>query len=174
MFKLSFLSALLISVLLATSASAKKCTSDEQHRAFNIKSLQTEFMVYALSCKQNILYNNFVTNFQGYLVNQDKVIKSYFSNNSDTKNKFMTSLANRSSKRTLMQPIKEYCSSIKPVFSYAVENNKKSLLMLAEQDRFATLHNIEPCNKKEVASNTNILNINKFSGKMKSLFNFSN
>lgn len=174
MFKHTFCSVLFVSWLLATSASAASCTSDEQHRAFNVKSLQTEFMVYALSCKQNVLYNDFVTNFQGYLVNQDKVIKAYFSNNTDTKNKFMTSLANRSSERTLLQPIKEYCSSITPVFSYAVENNKESLLQLAEQDRFATLHNIEPCNKKEVASNANFLNINKFSGTMKSLFDFTN
>jgi hypothetical protein len=67
-------------LLAASTAAAEKprCVKDEVLTSFEIRMLQTELVVGALSCKLTPRYNEFVTEHRPELMKAHKVLLRYF------------------------------------------------------------------------------------------------
>ena len=119
MTKLLFLS--LVFVFFATSALAYPCAKPEEMEAIRIRALQTELMMAGLSCNGKKHYNRFVKNNRTELKHYAKSMRGYFernfSGNAETEmDQFITKLANDSSKRSLKNGAKSFCSDANTLF----------------------------------------------------------
>lgn len=86
----------------ATAANASDCPSRNESSALFVRSLQTELMVAALSCKAREDYNAFAVQFRDTLVQNGKQMKAYFSRRYGGSgryelDRFITALANEAS-----------------------------------------------------------------------------
>ena len=72
-------SAVLAAGLLMSQVAAAQCVRPADVTALDVAGLKTKLMVTALTCNADTRYNDFVTKYRPELVNQDKVLSSYFS-----------------------------------------------------------------------------------------------
>ena len=111
MVKLS-ISALVIAIALGGSAAAAPtCFNKKEHRASQVRQLQTELMVAALSCKSPhhdfaSRYNSFVRKFGANLVDNAETLRGYFSRaygkrHAKQFDSYITALANDASRRSM-------------------------------------------------------------------------
>jgi len=63
---------------LAGSAGAVICADQVERESLNVRQLQTQLMVAALSCNQRADYNAFVTRFRPALADHSDVMTGYF------------------------------------------------------------------------------------------------
>jgi hypothetical protein len=87
---------------LAGSAGAVKCADRVERESLNVRQLQTQLMVAALSCNQRTGYNAFVRRFRPALADHSDVMQGYFhrifGNRSPREiNAYVTRLANEAS-----------------------------------------------------------------------------
>lgn len=62
-----------------TAADASSCIRNDERTAFQVRALQTELMVAALSCNAHQEYNAFVTRFKSALNKHGHTMNGYFS-----------------------------------------------------------------------------------------------
>jgi len=120
--------------LMMTSANAwaGSCTSG-QETALNVKRLQTELMVAALSCGVRADYNSFVRKFQPELAAQGKVLQSLFSETYGGRGRqvldtHVTSLANQAS-RGHMEDGRGYCARAAEAFAILSQDSGRATLV---------------------------------------------
>ena len=87
---------------LAGSAGAVICADRVERESLNVRQLQTQLMVAALSCNQRSDYNDFVRRFRPALADHSGVMKGYFrriygSRSAHEINAYVTRLANEAS-----------------------------------------------------------------------------
>ncbi|MFA7429232.1 MAG: hypothetical protein WCZ23_03645 [Rhodospirillaceae bacterium] len=104
---------------------AGSCYTAPEVRASQVRQLQTELMVAALSCNGypdlglRARYNAFVTKFGGNLNDTAKVLRGHFQRNHGRDHvrrfdAYVTALANQAALRSFDEPA--YCQSVVPVF----------------------------------------------------------
>jgi hypothetical protein len=73
-----------------------RCASVEEANAFQLRALQSQLMVAALSCNQQTAYNTFVEKFRPTLASAGRTMQGYYTRNGGeaAMNRFVTSLAN--------------------------------------------------------------------------------
>jgi hypothetical protein len=145
-------------ILYSCSSLAADCASGKEKVALDSRALQSHLMVAALSCHIPESYNLFMRRFKSELVTQNSELGSYFSRRygekqSATKtNKFMTALANESSKRSLKIDSEEFCQITVKLFDKIMSVKPERLYQIAADKQFSSLHGIQGCS---VASASN-------------------
>jgi len=89
--------------------------------AVNVRILQSEMMVAALTCNMRNRYNNVVVRYQGELVSHAQVLKKMFRRDHGARaqvelDEFVTQLANDASIRSIRER-QSFCASASEMFS---------------------------------------------------------
>jgi hypothetical protein len=159
------LMAMAISLAIVTSAThasaANKCAMDKEYAALNLRALQTELMVAALTCQKKAEYNAVVMKHKPVFAKKSRDFRSYFSRTAGGRtdfsmNQFVTRLANAASERSLKESVSEYCQTASSLFKNVLQSDGSNLQKLVTEPRFASLHGITGCSapktEKQVAS----------------------
>lgn len=154
---LGLVSALLTSALaMPGSAYAGSCADARAREALEVRVLQSELMVAALTCGERPSYNAFVTAFKPYLQNQGTVLRTFFTDQfgpsagPNKLNKMITRLANEASQNSLSQG--DYCDQARARFSAILQGSPKGVGKVAHANPTASSHGFQTC--VEVAAGT--------------------
>lgn len=115
----------------ATAASGSECPSRNESAALFVRSLQTELMVAALTCKAREDYNTFAIQFRDTLVQNGKLMKGFFSRRYGGSgryelDRFVTALANEASSIG-MNSGPGYCQDARSLFKEVLTLNAADL-----------------------------------------------
>lgn len=151
-FTLSLYAALMGSVWVsAQPAKADACADRDARRALEVRVLQSELMVAALTCGQRQSYNAFVTTFKPLLKDQGAELRAFFveqyglSDGPARLNRMVTQLANVASQRSLGQPTADFCAQTVERFQAVLNANSQDLLQLAHASSSASDHGVRSC-----------------------------
>lgn len=144
-----------IALVIPGLAQAAPCAKQADQTALQVRMLQTELMVAALTCNQRTDYNSFVTRFKPQLSAQGKHLQVFFKTqygaaSSKALNGFITKIANESSRRGMMKR-GAFCRNATRIHADSVKIKPASLTVLAETQPFAGLHGISACPTKVAA-----------------------
>jgi hypothetical protein len=113
----------LCAVAIAGPAIAQSCVQPSEHVAFEVRALQSQLMVAALSCNQDNAYNAFVRKFQSDLAGSYNTIQSHYrrggANGQRNLDQYITQLANAHSQDGIRQG-SHFCPNITPLFQAAM------------------------------------------------------
>jgi len=117
--------------VVATDAAAFQPRDSKEVDAVNVRILQSEMMVAALSCDMRNSYNAVVVRYQGELVSHGRVLKKMFRRDHGARAQreldgFVTQLANDASIRSARQR-QEFCGNARAVFSKLITGDTTSL-----------------------------------------------
>ena len=148
--------ALCLSLIAANPSIAAPCAIAADQASLNVRMLQTELMVAALTCNQRTDYNVFVTRFKPELSKQGQHLQSFFrqrhgSGSAKALNGFVTRIANESSRRG-MQKRGEFCRNAASIHQASKAMDPVALPQYAATLKFAGLHGIPACPTKVAAS----------------------
>jgi hypothetical protein len=132
---------------------AGTCYTAPEVRASQVRQLQTELMVAALSCSGypdlglRARYNAFVTKFGGNLNDTAKVLRGHFQRNHGRDHvrrfdAYITALANQASLRSFDEP--SYCQSAVPVFEALASIEPREVENFAARE-VAVVEAVMPC-----------------------------
>jgi len=127
------------------------CALKSEKQALDMRALQSELMVSALSCGERDNYNQFVKEHKDYLIKNSTLLKSYFQRNYHSSaefqmNKFITELANASSRKSLGRYQEGFCESAKEIFHQVQSVKVNKISDIASKEEFSSMHNIVECN----------------------------
>lgn len=137
-------------------AKAPPCVKGEDENALQVRVVQTELMVAALSCNASPRYNAFVQTYQKDLMaahNQlRKLFKRIYGGSANTElNAFITRLANDSSKRSIAN-ITIFCQNATTMYDGALVTEGVQLAAFVPAQPVAQLHGFESCAAVQTAS----------------------
>lgn len=137
-------------------AAAAPCAALPDRGALQVRMLQTELMVAALSCNQRDNYNAFVKRFQPELVSQGQRLQRFFKREygagaTRSLNSFITRIANEASRRSMAQG-GGYCQTAAALYQDAKATVPGGLGGFAQRQVFAGLHGFSPCSSDAIAS----------------------
>src|ERR1700682_6149299 len=145
--------ALLVGVLAiglaATPALAKKkpaappCVKDKVLVALEMRMMQTELVVGALSCQMSPRYNDFVTAYKPELMTAHRTLLKWFARESKMED-YKSKTANEVSQRSLAN-ITEFCSYTGALYDKLLGPTKVSLETFVATEPVAAHHDFEVC-----------------------------
>ena len=146
----TFCSIAVLSLMLPLKAMAGNCALVEEKAALDVRALQTQLMVAALSCGEQARYNEFMKKFGKQLSMQGDDLKHYFSRVYSTdserqKNSFITKLANTSSQLSLKEDEDEFCETASAMFDDVIGAKPVEMPKLASLAGAESLHGIRGC-----------------------------
>lgn len=124
-------------------APAPRCVKDKVLSAFQLRMLQTELVVGALSCKLTPRYNEFVTAYQKDLMTAHRALLSYFGRESRLED-YKSKTANEASQRSLSN-ITEFCLYSAAMYDRLLGPEKLKLTEFASVEPAANRHGQEVC-----------------------------
>jgi hypothetical protein len=98
---------LVVGPAIAAKKKADPCIKDKVLASFQMRMLQTELVVGALSCKLTPRYNEFVTSYRDELMGAHRVLMKHFARESRLED-YKSKTANEASQRSLAN-ITEFC-----------------------------------------------------------------
>lgn len=131
---------------------AESCARPEDQMALNARVLQTELMVGALTCDNQLLYNEFVRKYRAELVRQGKSLQEMFrrrhgSSASSHLNALVTRLANEASQRSMAQRV-GFCRQSALLFAEALNGEKPDLAGLIQTAAGQGVGGLNTCGSK--------------------------
>lgn len=131
------------------TAFAAPCAARADQTALQVRMLQTELMVGALTCNQRTDYNAFVNRFQPQLASQGKHLQAFFKQGHGAKatrelNDFVTRIANESARRGMVKR-GAFCRGTDRIHADAKTLAAAELPRFASQQEFSQMHGITPC-----------------------------
>jgi hypothetical protein len=120
-----------------------RCVKDKVLSAFQMRMLQTELVVGALSCKLTPRYNEFVTAYQKDLMTAHRALLSYFGRESRLED-YKSKTANEASQRSLAN-ITEFCLYSAALYDKLLGPEKAKLVEFAAIEPAANRHGQEVC-----------------------------
>jgi len=126
-------------------ALAASCARGSDASALKIAALQQELMVAALSCRDVVLYNRFVTSHQPELFASDGRLKSYFIRTQGGEagyNTYKTELANTAALRS-SRDAGDFCTQAEAEF--ATVSNLDTLSSYVDAHDFALADDLPVC-----------------------------
>ncbi|ONG58985.1 hypothetical protein BKE38_00660 [Pseudoroseomonas deserti] len=116
--------ALAAGVALALPAAAQSCLQSAEKTAMDVRALQSQLMVAALSCDRHDQYNAFVTRYQKELGTAYRSVAGHFrrvhgGNGQRQLDIYITSLANAQSQEGIRQG-SFFCQNVAPLFQQAL------------------------------------------------------
>lgn len=125
------------------AAPAPKCVKDKVLSAFQMRMLQTELVVGALSCKLTPRYNEFVTSYRSDLMTAHRALLKYFGRESRLED-YKSRTANEASQRSLAN-ITEFCLYTSAMYDKLLGPEKPKLVEFAMVEPAANRHGQEVC-----------------------------
>lgn len=127
----------LLFLLLPSVVEAYEVKSDPMMSAMQVRMLQTEMMVAALSCGAAGQYNAFVRKFAGQLVENGRMLRSHFARTHGKRGSarldaFVTGLANTASVISIRNS-RTFCPNLKAIFQKALSDPNQQLSVLAAE-----------------------------------------
>jgi hypothetical protein len=122
---------------------APKCIKDKVLSAFQMRMLQTELVVGALSCKMTPRYNEFVIAYRPDLMTAHKTMMKYFGRESRLED-YKSRTANESSQRSLAN-ITEFCLYSSALYDKLLGPEKLKLSEFAMNEPAANRHGQDVC-----------------------------
>jgi len=149
------MTAIALGMALPSAAQAASCAAANEESALQVRVLQTELMVAALTCNQRTDYNAFITRFQPQLSVQGKLMQAFFdrkygSGSAKAMNGFVTRIANESSRRGMMKR-GLFCHEATVIHSASKSVDPAGLPAFAQSLAFTSLHGVTPCPTKIAA-----------------------
>lgn len=140
--------ALAVCLFVTMEANAGDCIRASETGALEVRLVQTELMVAALSCQRKSDYNRFVRKFETELVARGQALKSLFQRLYGDRaehrlNRFITRLANEASMRSLVGG--GYCAGVAQLFEDAFEVAPGNLAAFAAHQPFSRKHGLPIC-----------------------------
>jgi len=133
------------------------CAKPSEKVALDVRVLQSELMVAALSCGQQEAYNRFVQRHRTELSSSGRALKSYFhrrygSSGKYKLNRFVTQLANQASERSMQQGRGRYCSFADRSFDELLGSRMHSLADFSGFDALYAQHEVKTCSPVKSAT----------------------
>ena len=125
------------------AAPAPKCVKDKVLSAFQMRMLQTELVVGALSCKLTPRYNDFVIGYRSDLLTAHKALMKYFGRESRLED-YKSKTANEASQRSLAN-ITEFCLYSSALYDKLLGPEKPNLVEFAMNEVVANRHGQDVC-----------------------------
>ena len=122
---------------------APPCVKDKVLTAFQVRMLQTELVVGALSCKLTPRYNEFVTSYQTDLMFAHRTLMKYFGRESKLED-YKSKTANEASQRSLAN-ITEFCLYSSALYDKLLGPEKAKLFEFVANEPAANRHDQEVC-----------------------------
>jgi len=135
-----------LSLAIPGTALAAPCAALPDQAALQVRMLQTELMVGALTCNQRAGYNAFVARHQPQLAKHGKQLQGFFTRAYSKRelNNFITRIANQSAHRGMVQR-GDFCRNTGRLHTAALSIEPAQLPVLASSQPFSDLHGITPC-----------------------------
>lgn len=132
-------------------ASASICAKPAEFQALNMRALQSELMVAALSCGQSRHYNWFAKQYSPQLKDYGTQITTFFSQHGSKHsdrmlNDFITKMANHASRASISRPHKQYCSEVASLYVALQKGQFNKVAKLANR-YYAGWHRVPMCKK---------------------------
>ena len=122
---------------------APPCVKDKVLTAFQMRMLQTELVVGALSCKMTPRYNEFVTSYKSDLMTAHRALMKFFGRESRLED-YKSKTANESSQRSLAN-ITEFCLYSSSLYDKLLGPEKPNLTQFVALEPVANRHGQEVC-----------------------------
>jgi hypothetical protein len=126
-------------VAIGGPAIAQSCVQSADRTAFEVRALQSQLMVAALSCARDNDYNAFVRKFQGELGGAYRSIQGHFRRTAGGGHQraldgYITTLANEQSQDGIRQGSR-FCQNVGPLFQAALAQSNASSLADVSMER---------------------------------------
>jgi hypothetical protein len=113
-----------MAVMAVPSLALATCLRPAERTAFDVRALQSQLMVVALSCQQQDSYNSFVTRFRSQLGEAHRGVTSYYQRASGRQaqrvmDQYITNLANNQMQVGITQG-SHFCQNQMPLFQQAM------------------------------------------------------
>lgn len=122
---------------------APPCVKDKVLTAFQMRMLQTELVVGALSCKLTPRYNDFVTGYKTDLMTAHKTLMKFFGRESRLED-YKSKTANEASQRSLSN-ITEFCLYSSALYDKLLGPEKPNLTQFVAAEPVANRHGQDVC-----------------------------
>lgn len=136
-------SALLVGPALAAKKKADPCIKDKVLASFQIRMLQTELVVGALSCKLTPRYNEFVTSYREELMGAHRTLMRHFGRESRLED-YKSKTANEASQRSLAN-ITEFCLYTSALYDKLLGPERPKLAAFVGGEPVASRHGQNAC-----------------------------
>jgi hypothetical protein len=136
------------------------CIKGKVLSAFQMRMLQTELVVGALSCKMTPRYNDFVTAYKPDLMTAHKTLMAYFARESKLED-YKSRTANEVSQRSIAN-IAEFCNYSTALYDKLLGTEKVQLPAFAAMEPAANRHDQNACDAPSVVTASSVSG--KFSG----------
>lgn len=128
-----------LAAIVAGPAIAQTCVQSSERTAFEVRALQSQLMVAALTCQQDSGYNAFVRKFQGELAGSYRAIQGHFRRTAGGGHQraldgFITTLANEQSQDGIRQGSR-FCQNVIPLFQVALAQGTAAALADISMER---------------------------------------
>ncbi len=126
-------------VAIGGPAIAQSCVQSNERTAFELRALQSQLMVAAITCQRDADYNAFVRKFQGELGGAYNTIRTHFRRTGGAQGQraldgYITTLANEQSQDGIRQGSR-FCQNITPLFQAALAQSSASALVEMSLER---------------------------------------
>jgi hypothetical protein len=139
------------------------CIKGKVLSAFQMRMLQTELVVGALSCKMTPRYNDFVTAYKTDLMTAHKTLMAYFAKESKLED-YKSRTANEVSQRSIAN-IAEFCNYSTALYDKLLGTEKIQLASFAATEPAANRHDQNACDAPAVVTASSASTVSgKFSG----------
>ena len=133
----------------AAGEAAAVCVNESQRAALNMRMLQTELMVAALTCDRKDSYNAFVRKHEVELVSSGKQLRKFFAATYGGQGQrnldgFITRLANEASQRSLVDRA-SYCPTAEKLYSNVLTTALQHVWRVASEQPFSDGYGIPTC-----------------------------
>lgn len=130
--------------------SAQSCMPPAEKASFDVRALQSQLMVVAITCEMQDDYNRFVTKFQPQLATAYRGVQGHFRrtggrNGQRDLDQYITGLANGQSQVGIAQG-QYFCGNQRAVFQQALAaNSANDLAQITVQREIPNIINTAPC-----------------------------
>lgn len=130
---------------IATPALAQSCLSPAARAGFDLRALQSQLMVAALSCDKYGEYGQFMNRNASTLRESIGAIRTHYRGNSTAVDNYITNLANTHSQEGIRQG-SHFCRDVGALFQEALAApDRAGLQRVTANRRIATLHDAPAC-----------------------------
>lgn len=135
----------LVAASIAAPAMAQSCMPAAQRAAFDMRALQSQLMVAALSCDKYTEYGQFMNRNQAELRTTLTTIRTYYRGNATAVDNYITTLANTHSQEGIRQG-SHFCRDVGALFQEALAaSDRAGLQQVTANRRIATLQDAPAC-----------------------------
>lgn len=136
-------SVLVVGPAVAAKKKADPCIKDKVLASFQMRMLQTELVVGALSCKLTPRYNEFVTSYRDDLMGAHRVLMRHFGRESRLED-YKSKTANEASQRSLAN-ITEFCLYTSALYDKLLGPERPKLAAFVGTEPVASRHGQNAC-----------------------------